>query len=115
MIKTAAPFVEEMFNRIWRRRPDNPTKEELFDVPIQAAIDMLQRFTGITHEDLAKRVFLTVPQLTLITLRGTPMRAEIAERLTKIASEFGAADLVAYFDNKATVLRRNSRKPRAPK
>ncbi len=111
-ITTAAPIVELMFNRIWRNRPDMPKATELSGMPIQAAVAILREVTGITHEDLAKRIFVTIPQLNNITLRGMPMRAEFADRFAVIAREVGAHDLYDYFVFRANALRRVARKRR---
>jgi len=113
-VAAPVPFLGIMFGYLWRRRPQVPTARDVSGITIQAAVLMLRQVTGLTREELAKRMLITLLQLNNIESRGKPMKTEYARRLAAIAGDYGLAEMFINFDYRADVLQRKSRLGKAP-
>ncbi len=110
-----APFIGLMFDYLWRRRPSRPTTRDLSGASIQSTLLMLKKLTGLSHEDMAKRLLITVYQLNNIEARGKPMRSEYAERMAIVAGDYGLTALYEHFYYRAAALKRAARSSKAPR
>jgi transcriptional regulator with XRE-family HTH domain len=64
---------------------------------VRGGVSLLRELTGLTKEQLAARLYLTLGQMIRLESVGTPLRTETLQRLIAVAQDYYLDDLAVFF------------------